>query len=213
MGLSPNGKYKQGSGKIPTSKTLRPCEINSNCLDLIFKCLKTRDDRNSFGLTCHQWLHIQNNNQESLGCRYNHEPDKYPKSSPELFFDLYSDMQLSLLFSWFPRLTRIDLYSPNIADSGLVALAECCPSLKTVDLWKCCSITDSGLSCLLQKCRELHSLNISSGSSITGIGFLGCAQTLTHLAAGECNLTPEGINAIVSSGDGGLEYLYSPDIT
>ncbi|KAI3843475.1 hypothetical protein MKW92_000627 [Papaver armeniacum] len=275
MSLSPNGKRKQGFDKIPTSKTLqeqgvknnhvdRPGKLSrislssvtslpGNCLDLIFKCLKTRDDRNSFGLTCHQWLRIRDNNQESLWCRCrNYEPadSKISSESSAIiicnllirfqnlqrlslkgcpgisevvasksqsfgskvrsldlrFCSVYSDMQFPLVFSWFPRLTRINLYSSNINDRGLVALAKCCPSLKTADLSKCCSITDSGLSCLLQNCRELRSLSISCCSRITGIGFLGCAWTLTRLGAGGYKLNQEVINAIVSGGE--LEYLY-----
>ncbi|KAI3853662.1 hypothetical protein MKW98_025179 [Papaver atlanticum] len=275
MSLSPNRKRKQAFGKIHTSKTLqeqavknnhvdRPCKISrislssvtslpGDCLDLIFKSLKTRDDCNSFGLTCHQWLHIRDNNQESLWCRSrNYEPadSKISSESSAIiicnllirfqnlerlslkgcpgisevvtsksqsfvskvrsldlrFCSVYSDMQLPLVFSWFPRLTRINLYSSNINDNGLVALAKSCSSLKKVDLSKCCSITDSGLSCLLQNCRELRSLSISYCSSITGIGFLGCSQTLARLGAGGYKHNQEVINAIISGGE--LEYLY-----
>ncbi|KAI3843474.1 hypothetical protein MKW92_000626 [Papaver armeniacum] len=280
MSLSPNDRYKQGSGKIPTSKTLRkeaekndhdderPCKIRrtssfitslpDDCLNLIFKCLKTKDDRSSFGLTCHEWLHIQNNNHELLWCDNKYEPGKYPKINPhslaivtcrllirfqhlkylslgrlpritdvaailkphsfgsdvqKLYLDNcydyspdYSDMQLSLIFSWFPRLTYISLDSSDITDEGLEALAKCCSSLKTVNLPWCCSITDSGISVLLRNCRELSSLTIDYCSNITGIGFQGCAQTLTYLEARGCELAPEGFRAIVSGGR--LEYLY-----
>ncbi|XP_026437260.1 F-box/LRR-repeat protein 12-like [Papaver somniferum] len=275
MSLSPNRKRKQGFGKIrATSKTLqeqgvkdnhvRPCKISrmslssvpslpGDCLDLIFKCLKTRDDRNSFGLTCHQWLHIRDNNQESLWCKSrNYEPADSKISSESAaiiicnllirfqnlqrlslkgcpgisevvtsksqsfgskvrtldlrFCSVYSDMQLALVFSWFPRLTRINLHYSNINDNGLAALAKCCSSLETVNLSNCCSITDSGLSCLLQNCRELRSLFISYCSSITGIGFLGCSQTLNRLGAGGYKHNQEVLNAIISGGE--LEYLY-----
>ncbi|KAI3843477.1 hypothetical protein MKW92_000629 [Papaver armeniacum] len=253
----------------------RPCKIcrtssfitslPSDCLNLIFKCLETKDDRSSFGLTCHEWLHIQNNNHESLWRCNEYDPDninsippdKYPKISPESLAIItckllirfqhlkilslgrlpritdvdtlksrsfvssvetlylnncseyspdYSDMQLSLIFSWFPRLTLISLYSSDITDRGLEVLAKCCSSLKTVRLPWCCSITDSGISVLLRNCRELSSLTINDCSKVTGIGFLGCAQTLTYLEARGFQLTPEGFRAIVSGGR--LEYLY-----
>ncbi|KAI3952638.1 hypothetical protein MKX01_013600 [Papaver californicum] len=279
MSLSPNDKYKQRSGKILSSKTLqeeganndhddRPCKISrtlsyitnlpGDCLDFIFKCLETKDDRNSFGLTCHQWLHIQNNKHESLWCRNSYKPDKHPKISrknlaiitcrllirfqhlkklclgdlPTRITDVdtlksqsfgsnvqrlylnncsyycpdYSDMQLSLIFSWFPRLTYISLDNSNIADNGLEALAKCCSSLTEVDLSKCCAFTDSRISFLLQNCRKLSSLTINYCSNITGMGFLGCAQTLTCLEARGCELKSEGFRAIVSGG--GLEQLY-----
>ncbi|KAI3901900.1 hypothetical protein MKW92_047619 [Papaver armeniacum] len=240
----------QGKNSVESPYLL--LQASGNCLDLIFMCLKLEMIA-IFGLTCHQWLRIRDNNQESLWCRSrNYEPadskissessaiiicnllDSIPNLQrlslkgcpgiPEVvasksqsfgskvrsldlrFCSVYSDMQFPLVFSWFPRLTRINLYSSNINDRGLVALAKCCPSLKTADLSKCCSITDSGLSCLLQNCRELLSLSISCCSRITGIGFLGCAWTLTSLGAGGYKLNQEVINAIVSGGE--LEYLY-----
>ncbi|KAI3961628.1 hypothetical protein MKX01_039865 [Papaver californicum] len=123
----------------------------------------------------------------------------------------YSDMQLSFIFSWFPRLTYINMDSSNVDDNGLEALAKCCSSLKEVDLSKCCATTDSGITFLLQNCRKLSSLTIDY-CNITGIGFLGFAQTLTSLAARGCELKPEGFRAIVSGG--GLQYLYLlPSIT
>ncbi|MCL7027305.1 hypothetical protein MKW94_024992 [Papaver nudicaule] len=268
--------------EIPTSKSIqegaakiddddeRPCKISrtssfianlpGDCLNLIFKCLETKVDRNSFGLTCHDWLRIQSNNHDTLWYynKYNeYDPGfykgKYPKTSPEnlakitvrllfrfqhlkrlslrglpvitdfvhpksppfgskverLFLDrcsVYSDMQLSFIFSWFPRLTFITLDSTNITDKGLEALAKCCSSLETVHLPRCCSITDSGLGSLIRNCRELRILDIDYCNSITGTGFMGCARTLTHLYASVCKLTPEGINAVVSGG--GLRYLY-----
>ncbi|KAI3842908.1 hypothetical protein MKW92_014671, partial [Papaver armeniacum] len=101
MSLLSNGKYNQGLGKIPnakavqqgaanknnggidddrsTSETTSSCNITNlpgDCLNLIFKCLKSRD-RNSFGLTCRQWLHIQNNNQEFLVFR---DPNRYART-------------------------------------------------------------------------------------------------------------------------------------
>ncbi|KAI3951807.1 hypothetical protein MKW92_009205 [Papaver armeniacum] len=302
MSLLSNGKYNQGSGKIPTSKAVqdgddygRPRKIHrtscsitnlpNDCLNHIFKCLetrgdrtKTRDDRNSFGLTCRQWLHIQNNNHESLWYDDNFKPGRYPKINPECFtkvfckllvrfknlkklslrgcpgitdsvtsesqyfgskvqhlnldyWPVYSNIELSIVFSWFPRLTNISLKNTRITDNGLDALAKYCSSLETVDLTnchsitdkglealaKCCSslihvtlsgcrsITDSGLNFFLQNCGELRSLCINFCSKITGIGFSECPKTLTFLGAQRCKLKPEGIKAIISGG--GLEYL------
>ncbi|KAI3965441.1 hypothetical protein MKW92_038292 [Papaver armeniacum] len=213
----------------------RPCKIHrssscitslpGDCLNLIFKCLETKDERNSFGLTCREWLNIQNNNQESL---WNHSylNDQFrilqklsPECVPEVLRKLitrfqnlkalsvtgvpvpevtnlvilqsqfirskiqklrlnylskykYFDAELSLIFSWFPRLTNV----------SLEALAKCCSSLEVVDFSHCKSITDSGIRFLLQNCCKLRSINIDYTISIT-----------------------EGIEAIVSGG--GLESL------
>ncbi|KAI3940817.1 hypothetical protein MKW98_030136 [Papaver atlanticum] len=220
--------------------------LPDDCLNLIFKRLTTKDDRDSFGLTCGQWLHIQNNNHESLWlwyrCYHNYPGYVFPKFSPECFPKIlcklftrfqnlkalskvspgdnrccylcldrcskYSDTELSLMFSWLPRLTTVCLMECGISDGGLEALAKCCSSLKIVNLSLCCSITDSGISFLIQNCPELHSLHVPSCSNITGIGFLGCRKTLTYINAGGCKHIPEGIKAIVSGG--GVE---SPDFS
>ncbi|MCL7037962.1 hypothetical protein MKW94_029443, partial [Papaver nudicaule] len=153
--LLSNGIYNQGSGKTSTLKEVpqegakddgddygRPSKIRrsssfitylpDDCLSFIFKRLKV-DDRNSFGLTCRQWLHIQNINQESL---WYHNKDANISLDENCFY-----INLSKLLSRFPDLKYF---------------------------------------------------------SITGIGFLEWPKTLTHLEAGRCKLTPEGINAIVS---------------
>ncbi|KAI3940820.1 hypothetical protein MKW98_030139 [Papaver atlanticum] len=234
----------------------RPCKIRrtltsitnlpSDSLSFIFKCLTTKDDRNSFGLTCRQWFRIQNNNHESLWSqehpcisaeifpivlcklltRFQHLEYLSLRGRPKItdfftfksqFFESkvqslclddrfhYSDIKLSLLFSWFPHLTHISLKFSRITDNGLEAVGKCCSSLKVVNLSWCRSITDSGISLLLQTCSKVGSLYINSCHKITGIGFLECAHTLNHLELGRCKLKPERINAIVSGG--GLKYL------
>lgn len=52
-------------------------------------------------------------------------------------------------------------YSP---DSDLQNIAECCPSLRCVNLNACTSITDSGISILVLKCVELHSIFVCDTS-------------------------------------------------
>ncbi|KAI3936014.1 hypothetical protein MKW92_040476 [Papaver armeniacum] len=261
MSSSSNYKYNQGLGD---DDDRRPCKIRrtslsditnlpEDCLSLIFKCLttinplKTISDRNSFGLTCHQFLHIQNKNCRSIEYTSltNYAKTKslpvvlgnllkrfqelkylsltarpkitvYAASKSQFcgsevqtldldFCSKYSNIKLSLMFSWFPRLVDVSLKGCHITDEGLEALAKCCSSLEVVNLSWCDLITDSGISFLLRNCRELYSLSIGFCIQITGIGFLGCPQTLTWLEANGSKITPEGIKAIVSGG--GLEYL------
>ncbi|KAI3853657.1 hypothetical protein MKW98_025174 [Papaver atlanticum] len=202
-------------------------DIRDDCLDLIFKCLKIKDDRNSFGLTCHRWLHIQNNNHESLWYSNNYDPaGKYPKISLSRVLIRFQRLKI-LCLGRLPKITDVDtlksqsfgsnvqtlcinpcsynfpdysdmqfLGSSGITDKGLESLAKYCASLKTVNLPRCYSITDWGISVLLQNCQKLCSLATDYCSNITGIGFQGCAQSLTYLAAGRCKLKPEGFCAI-----------------
>ncbi|MCL7035734.1 hypothetical protein MKW94_012832 [Papaver nudicaule] len=94
--LSSNATNKRGVSKIGfrilfsnVTDDDRPCKIPrtnylpADCLTHIFYRLDTRDDRNSFGLTCHEWLQVQNNNQKSLW--YGRKLDEYPETSPERF--------------------------------------------------------------------------------------------------------------------------------
>ncbi|MCL7034791.1 hypothetical protein MKW94_029061 [Papaver nudicaule] len=201
------GDHRRGTSNLLT-------KIPVDCQNIIFKCLETKEDRDAFCLTCHHWLHIHDNNQESLWYKHGYGSRKYPKMSPGIFpmvlskllirfqhlkrlslngrpkitdlvaskskffgsevqflrFDDcfgYTDVELSLIFSWFPRLTFISLKFARITDKGLEALAKCCPSLETVKLSWCHSITDSGLSLLSQNCRQLQSLDVESCSEIT----------------------------------------------
>ncbi|MCL7039308.1 hypothetical protein MKW94_007204 [Papaver nudicaule] len=233
-------KYKEGSSKIPPPKavhegTSKICKTSTvitdlpvDCLTLIFWRLRPGDERNSFGLSCRQWFHIQINNQESLWCVCGHGPTRYlgihnPKIFPTVLCQLLSRFQnltdlclrrcsritgfvpsklpffeskvqyvdlddcsefpnneLSAIFAWFPRLTSVSLKYSQITDEGLEVLAKCCPYLEKFS-------------------------HITSCTKITGIGFLGCPKTLNQLGASGCELTLEGINAIVSGG--GLESL------
>ncbi|KAI3951820.1 hypothetical protein MKW92_009218 [Papaver armeniacum] len=253
QGNNETGGDDDGPSIIHRASSSCITNLPDDCLILIFMGLKTKDDRDSFGLTCQPWLRIQNTNHESLWYRYHHYPRVFlPELSPECFPKVlcklftrfqnlkaislkylpeitdfvmlqslfsgsklqklcldhcskYSDTEFSLMFSWLPRLTYVSLRFTEITDRGLEALSQCCSSLEMVNLSWCWSVTDSGINFLLQNCRELRALYINSCSSITGIGFLGCPKTLTHLDAGRCKFTPEGIKAIVSGG--GLEWL------
>ncbi|MCL7041988.1 hypothetical protein MKW94_008238 [Papaver nudicaule] len=200
--------------------------LPGDCLNLILKLLNTKDDRNSFGLTCRHWFHVQNNSWQSLhygnpsGANFEsfsivlHKllsrfpnlkslfimgylpqvTDLMQVASKPPFFEskvqflslvkchLNSDVELSLMFSWFPRLTSITLSSHYITDMGLETLAKCCPCLEIINLFSRLSITDTGISFLIQNCRKLGKLRIRRCRNIT-----------------------EGIEAIVSGG--GLECL------
>ncbi|MCL7041989.1 hypothetical protein MKW94_008239 [Papaver nudicaule] len=194
--------YNQVSGKNPTSFYIM--NLPDDCQNLIFNCLgKNRDDRNSFGLTCRQWLHIQNNNRQFLFFLTRRNPKnkaRFAVGHPEitefltskpplaeskvqrLFLDNCDKnlhMEPSPVFSWFPHLTSIIMESCHITSKGLEELAK-------------------RISFLLRNCPQLVSLCIVDCIKITGIGFHECPKTLTHLIMGGCKLKPEGIIAIVS---------------
>ncbi|MCL7037950.1 hypothetical protein MKW94_006188 [Papaver nudicaule] len=82
MGLSAGRHVTTGWGKLQlTSKTVQeesmkddahPCktckitDLPDDCLSLVYQSLQSSTDHSSFSLVCRRWLHIQNNNHESL---------------------------------------------------------------------------------------------------------------------------------------------------
>ncbi|XP_026397053.1 F-box/LRR-repeat protein 12-like [Papaver somniferum] len=215
MSLSCNDDYNQGLGKHREREDGggddRPSKIRrtssvitdlpGDCLNLIFKCLGTRDDyrktvqdRNSFGLTCRQWLHIQNNNHKSLWYRSSHE---YARS---VRFDESFPIILSKLMTRFQHLKYLSLkkcpemtdfvtlksqflesqvqylcldYCSHYLDTELSLMFSWFPHLTDVSL-KSSHATDTSLEALAKCCLSLESVNLSFCGSITdsGISFL-----------------------------------------
>lgn len=220
--------------------------LPSDCLLNIFDKLLYIDDRVSFGLTCKRWLHIQNTSLKSLVFHFSDNPNVYRQYADYLprllarfpnlstislagctelpdsalthlqnFPNLHSlalyccfgltDNGLSLVANGCPHLVKVTLYRCNITDPGLISLAHSCHALKSLNLSYCTMITDSGIHALSVECTMLQAVMISYCRGISGTGFRGCSQTLAYIEADSCVLSPEGILDIVSGG--GVEYL------
>ncbi|KAL0369876.1 UNVERIFIED_CONTAM: F-box/LRR-repeat protein 12 [Sesamum angustifolium] len=206
-------------------------QLPDDCLYFIFQRLESSNDRESFGLTCHRWLHIQNSSRRSLQfqCSFTQlNPTSLSRPSTTInTFHLYrllcrfpqlqslslsgcielpdSDHGFSFVAGGCPLLTIISLYGCNVTDIGLESLSQSCSTLKDVNLSFCSLISDHGIRAISPFSHHLRSVNISYCRNVTGVGFQGCSQTLAYLEADSCKLEPEGISAIVSGG--GLEYL------
>ncbi|GKD99920.1 RNI-like superfamily protein [Tanacetum coccineum] len=195
--------------------------LPDDSLSIIFGKLDKKLDQESFGLTCHHFLDIQNSNTKCLdvGC--------YPWLSHSSSTDsglsrmqkcglklhcVYNDDLFNVTHKVFssiasrcPLLTAISLPDCEISNDGLKILTKSCKLLKEVDVSSCKRITDIGITFLIQNCRQLKTLNISNCNKIVGIGFQGCSPTLAILKADNCVLSSLGIFQILSGG--GLEYL------
>ncbi|XP_010242708.1 PREDICTED: F-box/LRR-repeat protein 12 [Nelumbo nucifera] len=230
-------------------------DLPDDCLLAIFRWLQGSTDRDSFGLTCRRWLQIQNIGRRSLqfhcsltrtnlssfshvgpniesfhlyklltrfqqlsslslsGCTELSDSgltllQRYGSNLQSLYLDCcfrITDGGLSAVANGCPSLTSVSLYRCNITDAGLESLAKFCSSLKDMNLSHCSLITDCGIGSLSRECRQLRAVTISFCRGITGIGFRGCSQTLTYLEADSCKFDPNGILGIVSGG--GLEYV------
>ncbi|KAI3951818.1 hypothetical protein MKW92_009216 [Papaver armeniacum] len=196
QGNNETGGDDDGPSIIHETSSSRITNLPDDCLILIYEGLRTRDERDSFGLTCRQWLRIQNINHESLWYRYHHDsPYLLPQLSPECFHKV-----LCKLFTRFQNLKALCLKNlPEITDfvmlqsvfSGSKLQKLCldhCSKYSDTDLslmfcWlprltfvslKFTKITDRGLEALAHCCQSLKMVNLSWCFSVTdsGISFL-----------------------------------------
>ncbi|CAL1407941.1 unnamed protein product [Linum trigynum] len=181
--------------------------LPDDCLSIIFQKLDSSTDRESFGLTCHPWLKIQNTNRKSLQF-----------SSSFTIVQLYSSSRATLLESSYHvhrLLTRFqhlehvsltgctDLLDSGlnllqlhdsrllslildccfgITDLGLSLIATSCPSLTDISFYRC-NITDDGLQALANGCLGLKRINLSYCANISDHGLRALCKNCCEILA------------------------------
>lgn len=182
-------------------------QLPDDCLYFIFQRLDSSLDRESFGLTCRRWLHIQNSSRRSLQfqCAFTQlsiASLSQPSTEITLFHlhrllnrfqqlqslslsgctDL-SDSGLSLLARYGSNLQSLHLDCCfGIADRGLFFVASGCTSLTILSLYRC-NVTDIGLETLSKSCFGLKDVNLSYCGLISDHGIRALSQKCTHLRA------------------------------
>ncbi|KAI3912582.1 hypothetical protein MKW92_039074 [Papaver armeniacum] len=71
-----------------------------------------------------------------------------------------TDRGVIQLVSRANSLQHLNVGGTFITDESLVAIANCCPHLKTIVLWSCRQVTESGLLALVHKLQKLESINV-----------------------------------------------------
>ncbi|KAL8516494.1 hypothetical protein ACS0TY_014950 [Phlomoides rotata] len=181
--------------------------LADDCLFFIFQKLDSSTDRESFGLTCRRWLHIQNLSRRSLQfeCSLT-QLRSLSLSQPSTSissFHLYRllnrypclnflslsgctelpDSGLSLLILYRSKLQSLHLDCCfSITDHGLSFVATGCPFLTNISLYRC-NITDSGLETLSQFCSSLKHVNLSYCSLISDRGIRALSENCQNLQA------------------------------
>ncbi|CAA7050946.1 unnamed protein product [Microthlaspi erraticum] len=179
--------------------------LPDDCLSFIFQRLNNVDDHDSFGLTCHRWLNIQNINHRSLQfqCSYTLlNPSTLSQRSP----DISSNHLHRLLtrFQWLEHLslsgcTVLDdsslaslrypgerlhsLYLDccvSVSDNGISTVASFCPSLTVVSLYRC-NVTDIGLEALARASLPLQRVNLSHCHLVSDVGVKALSQACLQL--------------------------------
>ncbi|KAI3881725.1 hypothetical protein MKW92_031993 [Papaver armeniacum] len=192
--------------------------VPDDCFALILQLLNRPIDRNSFGLTCHRWLRIQNSSRRKLWFNHYHHP--LMKVSPYSY-----SFRLTKLLTRFQQLnflslshctelpdsalSQLQIYGSNIqtlylecclaiTDYGFSLMASGCPRLTSISLYRC-NISDVGLEYLAKSCSSLQKVNLSwCGITDTGIISLGeSCSSLQKLNLSNCR----------SVSDRGIRYL------
>ncbi|XP_057454749.1 F-box/LRR-repeat protein 12 [Lotus japonicus] len=188
-------------GDLSSNCTTSIMHLPDDCLTIIFHALDSRTDRESFGLTCRRWLHIQDFNRRSLQFECSFTVLTRTSLSGKSF-DIHT-FHLHRLLRRFQHLeslslcgcrelsdsglTRLLTYGSNlqklyldccfkVTDYGLSLVASGCPSLTTISLYRCLGVTDKGLETLASACLSLKCVNISYCTQISDKGL----KTLTE---------------------------------
>ncbi|KAI0494295.1 hypothetical protein KFK09_024427 [Dendrobium nobile] len=164
--------------------------LSDDCLVSIFQKLQNGTDRNSFGLTCRRWLHIQNISRRSLTLHFSYETTAYQS------YVRY----LPTLLNRFSHLTSVSVAGcTELPDSALAGLKNLKTSLRSLSLYCCFKITDEGVTQVAIQCNRLVSLTLYR-CNITDIGLEKIAnfcEVLENLNLSYCvNITDFGILAL-----------------
>jgi|UniRef100_A0A2N9IHY7 F-box/leucine-rich repeat protein 2/20 len=201
--------------------------LPDDCLFLIFQRLDCSCDRESFGLTCHRWLHIQNLSRRFL--QFECSFTQLNLSSLSQTSLIINSFHLHRLFTRFQHLQSLSLSGctelldldltqlqycgsnlqtlfldccQKITDHGLFLAATCCPSLTVIRLYRC-NITDVGLEILANACSALKDVNLSYCANISDNGLKaitqGCRQLLVVRMSSCGNVSGTGFKGCSST--------------
>ncbi|KAJ3671532.1 hypothetical protein LUZ60_007611 [Juncus effusus] len=163
--------------------------IPDDCLLIIYQELQNREDRNSFGMTCKSWLHIQNISRKQIVFDFTFNNKNQQTERP---------IYIQKLLTRFPYLSKLSLEGcEDLPDSALEPLRVSCSSLKYLSLYKCFSITDLGLTLVSKGCPNLQTLNLTQ-TNVTDLGLesisVSC-RALRNVNLANCfKITDLGLN-------------------
>ena len=161
--------------------------LSDDSLYMIFQKLDTKLDRESFGLTCHHFLDIQNSSLKCLKIDSMRRPPfnqtidssmlnkllnrfrQLESLSVNLCMDV-TDLGLSQLQNYGSKLHSLYLDdSFNVTNKGISYIASGCPLLSVISI-SFCKITDTGLIKLSKSCKYLKEVDLFKCSKITDSG-------------------------------------------
>ncbi|GJW95454.1 putative reverse transcriptase domain-containing protein [Tanacetum coccineum] len=194
-----------------------------DCLKLIFDKLNTKEDRDSFGLTYHNFLDIQNSCRKHLDFKSsyskidfaNHHDSpircrsKKDHDSSIRLSNRFNPLQLSTscdqllrLLNCFTLLESLSLTnnSDKLLDSSLKNIQKYLCRLHSIDLSDCSYLSNKGLTSVASSCPLLFVIHLRNYKLITdkGLNFLTkIFKSLKQVDLSGCsNITDTGIGYI-----------------
>ncbi|CAE5966485.1 unnamed protein product [Arabidopsis arenosa] len=179
--------------------------LPDDCLSFIFQRLDNVADHDSFGLTCHRWLNIQNISRRSLQFQCSLtvlNPASLSQTNPDV--NTYHLHRLLTRFQWlehlslsgctvlndsslaslrYPGARLHSLYLDccfGISDDGISTIASFCPNLRVVSLYRC-NISDIGLETLARASLSLKCVNLSYCPLVSDFGIKSLSQACLQL--------------------------------
>lgn len=181
--------------------------LPDDCLSIIFRWLDSSSDRESFGLTCHRWLNIQNTSRHCLQFHCSFSLSNFSSlSETSHVINAYHLRRLLTRFQHLEYLslsgctelpdsglTHLQFFGSKLhslfldccfglTDNGLSLVAIGCTSLVVISLYRC-NITDVGLGNLASGCSALKHINLSYCSLVSDHGLRALSQTCRQLQA------------------------------
>ncbi|KAM0969385.1 hypothetical protein COP2_018028 [Malus domestica] len=123
-----------------------------------------------------------------------------------------TNLGLSAVAQGCPSLKSLSLWNiSSVGDEGLIEIAKGCPLLEKLDLCGCPSISNKGLIAIAENCPNLNSLNIESCSRIGNEGLQAIGKSCSKLQSvsiRDCVLVGDhGVSSLLSSASSVLMKL------
>jgi ribosomal silencing factor RsfS len=79
-------------------------------------------------------------------------------------------------------IVELDLRGSKVTDKGVIALAESCKSLSSINLYYCQKVTDAGIEALSKTCTSLTTIDLA-GTEVTDKGVIALAKSCKSLSS------------------------------
>ncbi|XP_021817792.1 EIN3-binding F-box protein 1-like [Prunus avium] len=115
-----------------------------------------------------------------------------------------TNLGLSAVAQGCPSLKSLSLWNvSSVGDEGLIEIAKGCPLLEKLDLCQCPSISNRGLIAIAERCPNLTALNVEACSRIGNEGLQAIGRfcpKLQSISIRDCSLVGDhGVSSLLSS--------------